>query len=160
MENASKALIIAGAILLSILIIAIGIFVFNGANSTITDSMTSMSTQEIEAFNNQFLSYDGEQSGSNVKFLIAKLIANANTYKEEPNKIPDVYPQKDATSSVRLITINSQSLENYVSFLSEYRNAVENKHTYKVSFEYTSGTGANAKKVNGIIARVTIKYTY
>ena len=44
MENASKALIIAGAILLSILIIAIGMFIYNSASSTITDSLTSMST--------------------------------------------------------------------------------------------------------------------
>ena len=32
MENASKALIIAGAILLSILIIAIGMFIYNSYN--------------------------------------------------------------------------------------------------------------------------------
>ena len=33
MENASKALIIAGAILLAILIIALGVFIFNKAKS-------------------------------------------------------------------------------------------------------------------------------
>ena len=90
MENASKALIIAGAILLSILIIAIGIYIFNGANSTVVNSMQSMTTSEIEAFNNQFLSYDGKQSGSNVKALIGRLIANANTYKEEYGKVPTI----------------------------------------------------------------------
>ena len=62
MENASKALIIAGAILLSILIIAIGMFIYNSAQSTINDSMTSFSTQEIEAFNNNFESYKGNLS--------------------------------------------------------------------------------------------------
>ena len=35
MENASKALIIAGAILLSILIISLGIMVFQNAKSTV-----------------------------------------------------------------------------------------------------------------------------
>ena len=67
MENASKALLIAGAILLCILIIAIGMFIYNSAQSTITESMNSMSTQEIEAFNNQFSGYEGVQSGSNIK---------------------------------------------------------------------------------------------
>ena len=49
MENASKALIIAGAILLSILIIALGIFVFNQAkNATNTDSLEDMN---VSTFN-------------------------------------------------------------------------------------------------------------
>ena len=56
MENASKALLIAGAILLCILIIAIGMFIYNSASSTITDSMSTLSTQEVDAFNNQFTS--------------------------------------------------------------------------------------------------------
>ena len=47
MENASKALLIAGAILLAILIIAIGMFIYNSAQSTINNSMQSMSTQEV-----------------------------------------------------------------------------------------------------------------
>ena len=46
MENASKALIIAGAILLSIAIIGIGMAVFQMASGTI--SSANMSAQEIE----------------------------------------------------------------------------------------------------------------
>lgn len=88
MENASKALLIAGAILLCILIIAIGMFIYNSAQSTITDSLTSMSTQEIDAFNNQFVSYEGSQTGSNIKALMGRLIGNADTYRDEPAKIP------------------------------------------------------------------------
>ena len=57
MENASKALLIAGAILLAILIIAIGMFIYNSAQSTINNSMQSMSTQEVQAFNNEFMSF-------------------------------------------------------------------------------------------------------
>ena len=50
MENASKALIIAGAILLSILIITIGLYVYSNAKSTIDNSLTSMSKSEKDAF--------------------------------------------------------------------------------------------------------------
>ena len=50
MENASKALIIAGAILLSILIIALGIFVFNAAKGAVnTDQLDA--TEIHPAFN-------------------------------------------------------------------------------------------------------------
>ena len=60
MENASKALLMAGAILLAILIIAIGMFIYNSAQSTINNSMQSMSTQEVQAFNNEFNNIEGE----------------------------------------------------------------------------------------------------
>ena len=79
MENASKALIIAGAILLSILIIAIGMFIYTSSQSTISDSLTQMNTQEIEAFNSQFTIYGGQQTGAKVKTMVGTLIANANT---------------------------------------------------------------------------------
>ena len=68
MENASKALIIAGAILLSILIIALGVFVFNQAKSAVGN--TGLSDQEVAAFNSKFESYEGKQKGSSVKALI------------------------------------------------------------------------------------------
>ena len=38
MENASKALIIAGAILLAILIIGLGIFIYRQAANTVSDT--------------------------------------------------------------------------------------------------------------------------
>ena len=38
MENASKALIIAGAILLAILLISLGIYIFSQAQSVVNDS--------------------------------------------------------------------------------------------------------------------------
>ena len=49
MENASKALIIAGAILLAILLISLGIMIFNQAQDTVNNS--GMSQAEITAFN-------------------------------------------------------------------------------------------------------------
>ena len=99
MENASKALLIAGAILLCILIIAIGMFIYNSAQSTITESLNSMSTQEIEAFNNQFSTYEGLQDGTQLKSLMVKLIANADTYKDENTKIPGVIIEQPNISS-------------------------------------------------------------
>ncbi len=74
MENASKALIIAGAILLAILLISLGILIFNQAQDTVNNS--GMSQAEITAFNNKFLKYEGTQKGSVVKSLINEIIAS------------------------------------------------------------------------------------
>ena len=74
MENASKALIIAGAILLAILLISLGILIFNQAQDTVNNG--GMSQAEITAFNNKFLKYEGTQKGSVVKSLINEVIAS------------------------------------------------------------------------------------
>ena len=73
MENASKPLIIAGAILLAILLISLGIMIFNQAQDTVNNS--GMSQAEITAFNNKFLKYEGTQKGSVVKSLINEVLA-------------------------------------------------------------------------------------
>ena len=72
MENASKALIIAGAILLAILLITLGIYIFQQAQSTVNNS--GMSQAEIQTFNSQFTKYEGEKiKGSAVKSLIQEV---------------------------------------------------------------------------------------
>lgn len=84
MENASKALIIAGAILLSILLISLGIMIFNQAQDTVNNS--GMSQAEISTFNNQFLKYEGRQKGSVVKSMINEVIASNSDENHSNNK--------------------------------------------------------------------------
>ena len=81
MENASKALIIAGAILLSILIITLGILIFQQAQDTINS--VDMSDAEKTAFNNKFLPYEGENvRGSQVNALAQAVLTNNQSAKE------------------------------------------------------------------------------
>ena len=75
MENASKALIIAGAILLAILIISLGLIVYNQAKETV--GSVNLSQQEIEAFNAKFTPFEGTNvSGSRVNQLIQTIMAS------------------------------------------------------------------------------------
>ena len=77
MENASKALIIAGAILLAILLISLGIIIFSQAQDTINNS--GMSQAELQTFNQQFVKYEGSQKGTVVKSMMQEVLAvNAN----------------------------------------------------------------------------------
>ena len=83
MENASKALIIAGAILLAILLITLGIYIFQQAQSTVNNS--GMSQAEIQSFNSQFTKYEGESvKGSAVKSMIQEV--NVNNSQDESNE--------------------------------------------------------------------------
>ena len=95
MENASKALIIAGAILLSILIVSLGIMVFQNAKNTVGSS--NLNKQEIESFNSQWQSYEGKkQTASQVKAMVQAVIAsNASETKGGTNRWINV--KKDTT---------------------------------------------------------------
>jgi len=80
MENASKALIIAGAILLAILLISLGIMIFGQAQDTVNNS--GMSQAELQAFNSRFIKYEGSnKKGSEVKALINEVL----TSNADPN---------------------------------------------------------------------------
>lgn len=76
MENATKALLIAAAVLIAILIISLGIVVYNRASETV--SSVDMSGQEIQAFNEKFLKYNGNNKrGTEVNALL-KAVVNSN----------------------------------------------------------------------------------
>ena len=98
MENASKALIIAGAILLSILLISLGIMIFGQAQDTVNNS--GMSQAEIQTFNNKFLKYEGTRKGSVVKTLVSEVIAsNADANLPDVN-VNGAAPTGEATKDI------------------------------------------------------------
>lgn len=75
MENASKALIIAGAILLAILIISLGIFIFGQARGAA--DVSAINQVEIQAFNGKFTQYAGENiTGAQVNQLLEAIVSN------------------------------------------------------------------------------------
>lgn len=117
MENASKALIIAGAILLAILLISLGIMIFNQAQDTVNNS--GMTQAEITTFNNKFLKYEGTQKGSVVKSLVNEVIAS------------------NADSANPQVTVNSKSGKDINT------SDITTTTTYTVKLEYTNGRVSN-----------------
>ncbi len=85
MENASKALIIAGAILLSILIISLGIMIYQQASGVVDSN--AMDEVAVNSFNQKFTQYEGENvRGSNVNALINTIIQNNLTNSNDASK--------------------------------------------------------------------------
>ena len=69
MENASKALIIAGAILLAILLISLGIIVYRQAAGVMDNN--AMDEVSVTTFNEKFQQYEGENvRGTQVNSLL------------------------------------------------------------------------------------------
>lgn len=79
MENATKALIIAAAILIAIVLISIGVFVLRQGQDAM--SSVDMSEAQIMAFNSKFDTYAGTQRGSQVNALIDRVIASNREQK-------------------------------------------------------------------------------
>ena len=76
MENASKALIIAGAILLSILLISLGIMVYTNAKGTIGN--TNLDSEEIQTFNTKISQYCGKNKSAEDMNALMSAISSSN----------------------------------------------------------------------------------
>lgn len=76
MENASKALIIAGAILLSILLISLGIMVYNNAKGTIQGA--NLDQETAQAFNTKISQYCGNRKSATDMNSLMDAIASSN----------------------------------------------------------------------------------
>ena len=120
MENASKALIIAGAILLAILIISLGVIIYQQAAGVVNKN--SMSDIEISTFNSKFTTYEGNVKGSQVNSLLQTIIAS-NT---------------DENNSDRMVKIDSSTVK-----LTSDNKGIEqraiNSNTYSVKCNYKNG---------------------
>lgn len=66
MENASKAILIAGAILLTMAIIGVGMVIFSKAGGAVGEMGNDISGFSVTAHNNKFNMYVGKVTGSQV----------------------------------------------------------------------------------------------
>ena len=133
MENASKALIIAGAILLAILLITLGILVYNQAAGVINNN--AMSDVEMQQFNQKFTQYEGKQRGVTVRSLLQTVLSNNTSADNDDRKV-----SVDGNAGI------SMTIEDTSAPTSD----VETGETYDISFNYGE-SGGNAGLVTEII---------
>ena len=134
MENASKALIIAGAILLAILIISLGILIFSQAQDTV--GSVNMSEQEMMAFNNKFTSYGGSNKrGTEVNALIQAVRANNQSAVTEgaKEKVVEIKAGTGITDTVSTDTTETSTTFGAVT------GTVTKGNAYKITIGYKNG---------------------
>ena len=117
MDNASKALIMAGAILIAVAIVGIGIYIFTTANSMTDDALNQIDALTVQSINSQLEQYAGTIRGRELKQCI-NAARSINNKKSLPNgeqiKLKgDTLPQSTVTDIV-------------------------DNQTYTVSFEYSA----------------------
>lgn len=105
MENASKALLMAGGVLIGVLIISLAVFLFADFGSTSAEINAKNAQQQITSFNSKFTAYqgyyEGEGNNKDWKITIYDIVSLA-AFAKENNEYYEV---------------NSSSDDNYISVI-------------------------------------------
>ena len=133
MENASKALIIAGAILLSNLIIGLGMYIYTQASGAMKGA--NLDPQAVAAYNSEFENYEGTRSGTEVRALLDTVRAHNNAKTDDPSL--NIAVQNSSAASVTAAPTAVVTAAT-VNALKQTINAGK---TYTVDFGYDANSG-------------------
>ena len=103
MENSSKALIIAGAILVAILLISVGIIVMNSANKPLNEAKNEADSQAVQMYNSKLINYAGNKKSAKEVSSLMDLVSTLTgkdiilTYANITNLTNSGAPWKHAT---------------------------------------------------------------
>lgn len=114
MENASKALIMAASILLGVMIISVGVALFNSFSSFGKDTAEKFEQSKINEWNSTYLKYYG-----------------SNTYVDEDGKEKTKPIQ---VSAYDIISVTNSAKENNINYELE-NEAKYNENTYYVQVQ-------------------------
>lgn len=88
MENASKALLIAGGVIISLIIIGVVVYVFSSAKSMQEELDTNSKIQQISQHNKQFEAYYKKvMRGIDIITITNKIIDNNKNHPEYPIEV-------------------------------------------------------------------------
>lgn len=132
MDNASKALIMAGAILIAVAIVGIGIYIFSSANSMTDDALNQIDALTVTSINSQLQQYEGEIRGREVKQLIntARSINKQNALPDEIklNKSAIVDNSTTSYTDNKTYTVSfTYNASGYISDITVTENTVTEK---------------------------------
>jgi len=152
MDNASKALIIAGAILIAVMLVSLGVMLYNTAAGVAETTTGSVEALGVAGFNAQYEQYLGaSKSKSQATGLVAKVLSN--------NANNDIYIgilYSGDTTFTNTNNTNSGMTENAdLSALRNHINSVRNKR-YDIEIDGTSGYNKDGTIKSIIIEQVDL----
>lgn len=124
MENASKALVMAGGVLIGVLIMSLAVYLFVDFGSTSAKINAKNAEQQLVEFNSKFTSYEGyRDDDGNWKITIYDIITLAGYAKENNDYYEGVDDEQISINilSSHLNVQNSLDL-NYKNLIIEYVN--------------------------------------
>ena len=162
MENASKALLIAGGILIGIITISIFYFSFGNVSSLVGETQENTQQKELLAFNSSFEAYNKKAMyGADIISVLNKAIDNNVTYKTDTEpQLADFYVNIVFTYGGKTYSLRDNLGEIQSGYIDRIQNPnkyskIEQEEMYKfkssvfkcTGVEYNGTTGSAAGRV-------------
>lgn len=87
MDNASKALIMAGAILIAVALVSLGVYLYQSAASKVTDGTRQVDASQMLMLNSEIEKYKGENIKGSEVTQLARLMKADNVNKVFPTDL-------------------------------------------------------------------------
>ena len=118
MDNASKALIMAGSVLIAVLLVSLGVLLLRSMDPMISGQRQNVEIEKVESYNSQFYYYEGaDKAASHVRRLIDLVESNKHN-----SNVTDVYgeitltrPDNISNTKKYTITITSYDSNGVIS---------------------------------------------
>ncbi len=138
MENASKALIIAGAIILAVLIIGLGMAVFMQTSNV--DSTSQIDQFEVQQFNDQFTKYAGPSVKGSRVLTLCEVVRQHNAQNKD-DVTRQVYIDEgddftDNQNSGKAGSDGGEDSEKYIQSAVNMKSKIKSGKTYSVTVQY------------------------
>lgn len=129
MENASKALLMTGSILIGVILLSLAVYVYNIMGETKKMETSTFTEEQLVKYNQEFLSYDKSRMyGTDVITVLNKAIDNNKRYAEDDESM--------------FIDISFELIDDVSAVTTKYTWDKINKR-YKSSTQKSTATGNN-----------------
>lgn len=130
MENASKALLFAASVLIGIMVLSIGVYLFATFGKTSADINEEIRDNQVAQFNSQFTKYDGRSDVTIHDIITMGNIAKENNYNY------DLSRENAGNENTFYINIVKNGNPNTEQFFEEVVDSYANNIGNKLGNEY------------------------
>lgn len=150
MENASKALLIAGGVLIAMVIASFGVYLYGVFHSHSENLLAAMSEKEVNEFNAKFQAFENRELTANEIISIVNLVRENNTNSENQisinwninSDIFDVFNYRLDVGRFNNSYISNEELQRKNSlFIKDFSMNIDSNYDGKYVIEKNMGIG-------------------
>ena len=147
MENASKALIMAGGVLVGVMIITLAVFLFQNFGAFTAEIEQKNAQKALAEFNSSYTKYEGKDVTAHEIVTAANEAKDNNErYNLTNMRLPDDNSYYIRVDAPEMYNMETKTETDYTDFLKKYIDAGQK---FKCEIRFASGTG----RVNYVIFR-------
>ena len=160
MENASRALLMAATVLISVMVISLGTYLFATFGNYSKQINSNLSSKQKQEFNAQFTKYEGGDPCTVYDIVtVINLARNSNNQYEEYQNI-DKRPQYSDSNTYIYVNINKDTNINELSYEQYLNNFISSNNTTmsngnKIEYQNLYTCTINISNQTGLVKSIT-----